>query len=231
MLEGGMRWPSGRGLFRALIAPVHRAYVLRRIARPSETWLFGHRLRTDPEVFHPVFFRSTRVLLEALGDLRGKSVLDMGTGSGSLAVFATARGARVTACDVNPHAVELARENLRRNGLGAEVVESNLFAALAGRRFDLICFNIPFYPKAATTHLEAAFFAGPNFETVRAFAEGCRAHLAPGGQVVIVFSEDSGYHRILSLFDGAGLTSMREETTQRLFERFHVVWFVAEAGR
>jgi release factor glutamine methyltransferase len=218
-----------RRLLRAAIAPVHRAYVLRRVATAREARLFGgHRLLTDPRVFHPVCFRSTRVLLGALNSVAGLRVLDMGTGSGSLAVFAAARGATVTACDVNPHAVALAKENVRRNGVEAEVLESNLFAALPGRQFDLICFNIPFYPKPATTPLEAAFYAGPNFETVRDFAAGCRAHLAPQGRVMIVFSEDSGHQRVLSIFSGAGLRAIRQETTQRLFERFHVVWLVPD---
>jgi methylase of polypeptide subunit release factors len=68
----------------------------------------------------------------------------MGTGSGPIAVLAAAAGAVVTAADVNPHAVALARQNLARNGLAGEVLESDVFSALGGRRFDLVCFNIPF---------------------------------------------------------------------------------------
>jgi release factor glutamine methyltransferase len=214
-------------LCRRLAHALYDRYVFRHAAAPSSVRLLGRRLLTDPQVFHPAGFLSTRILaayVDAL-DLRGKRFLDMGTGSGAIGIFAAGRGASVTACDVNPHALALARENARRNHVQLEIVASDLFAALAGRRFDVIAFNIPFYPKVARSHLEAAFFAGPNFETVHDFAAGCSRALAPGGVVVIILSEDSGYARISSIFASAGLTTVSQSVTTRLFERFHVVCF------
>jgi release factor glutamine methyltransferase len=204
---------------------------MRRIAAPSQAALYGQRLATDPEVFHPVYFLSTRVLLDGLaaGDLRGKRFLDMGTGSGPVAIFAASRGAVVTACDVNPRAVAVARDNARRNGVAVDVVESNLFQALAGRAFDMIAFNIPFYPREPRTPLEAAFFAGPDFETVRRFAADCGRFLAGDGTVVIVFSEDSGRERILAIFQAAGWVVAGERVARRLFEEFYVVRFARAA--
>src|SRR5207253_9868447 len=108
--------------------------------------LGGLSFATDPEVLHPIYFRSTRVLLDAVLGLAlpGRRFLDMGAGSGVIGMFAAARGARVTACDINPRAVALARANCARNGLGGEVLESDLFGALGGRTFDLIAFNLPY---------------------------------------------------------------------------------------
>jgi methylase of polypeptide subunit release factors len=218
---------AARRLCRRVVQLFYRPYVLRRIARPSEATLGGRRLLTDPHVFHPVYFLSTRILIEDLAalDVRGKRFLDMGTGSGAVGVAAAARGAVVTACDVNPRAVDLARENLRRNGVEGEVICSDLFSALGERTFDVISFNIPFYARAPGTPLEAAFFAGERLETVQGFAAGCARSLAAGGDVAIVFSEDSGHARILSIFAAAGLVPARQRTTQRMFELFHVVHF------
>lgn len=213
-----------RSLCRRWFHRVYHRYALWQIAKPA-TRLRGRTLLTDPEVFHPVYFLSTPVFLDYLATLEvaGKRLLDMGTGSGAIGLFAALRGARVTACDVNPRAVALARENARRNGVSMEVVESNLFALLGGRAFDLICFNLPFYPGVARTRFDAALYGGPDFETVRGFAVGCREALAPGGIVVVIFSEDSGRDRILSLFRAAGLAPTEERVTRKYFERFHLV--------
>jgi release factor glutamine methyltransferase len=222
-----------RGLCRPLFNRLYRLYVLRRIATPAETTFLGHRMVTDPEVFHPIYFLSSRILSAAVSalPLRGKRFCDMGTGSGPVALVAAAAGAAVTACDINPRAVAVAAENLRRNGLTGTVVESNLFAALAPQaRFDVIAFNLPFYPRDPQTPFEFAFYAGKNFETVRDFAAGCTQHLEPDGTVVVVFSEDSDHDRVLAIFAQAGLTAVDERVTRKFFEEFHAVCF-RQVGR
>ena len=220
-----------RRIARPLLHRLRRPMVLRRIGRPSEVRLLGHRFRTDPAVFHPVYFSSSRLLAEHLLErsLRGLSFLDMGTGAGPIAIAAAAVGAEVTACDVNPRAVALARENAALNGLNPEIVESNLFAAMPNRRFDLICFNIPFYPREPVSLLDAAFYAGRELETVRRFASDCARHLLPDGHVVIIFSEDCDGEWILSLFEERGLCLESKHVSRRLLERFHIVWFRADA--
>jgi release factor glutamine methyltransferase len=216
-----------RRTLRGLLHRLYRPYVLWRMARPGQTRVGGRTLLTDPQVFHPTYFLSTRILIDYLRtlDLRGKRLLDMGTGSGAVGLFAESRGAVVTAVDVNPYAVALARKNADRNAARVELLESDLFAALAGRTFDVICFNIPFYPRDPRNHLEAAFFAGREFETVRSFAAGCTEFVAQDGAVVIIFSEDSGHDRILSFFTEAGLTAIDERVTRRLLEKFHTLRF------
>lgn len=216
-----------RRVCRRLFNVFYRRHVLPRIAVPSEAWLLGRRFVTHPDVFHPVFFLSTRMLADHFAriDLAGRRFLDMGTGSGAVGVFAAARGARVTACDINPRAVAVARENARENGVEMEVLESHLYAALPGRAFDVICFNIPFYPKPPETPLGHAFNAGPDFQTVRAFAEGTPRHLAADGVATIVFSEDSGYDRIVSFFTAAGLEPAEIRRLRKHFEEFFIVSF------
>jgi len=212
---------------RPLLCRLRRPFVLERIARASEVRLLGHRLRTDPAVFHPLYFSSSRILAEHLLErpLRGLRVLDMGTGAGPIGIVAAAAGATVTACDRNPRAVTLARENTTLNGVHAEVLESDLFSALSGRKFDLICFNIPFFERNPANHREAAFYAGRNLETVRLFAHGSAQYLAADGRVVVIFSEDCDCDRILLAFTEAGFSVESKRVTRRLFEDFHVTWF------
>ncbi len=112
---------------------------------------------------------TTALCLEALSDLLaarpGATVLDVGTGSGLLAIAARKLGAaRVAANDVDPKAVEVARENAAANGVALEIVEAPL-PAIAGT-FDVVVANI-----LANTLLE--------------LAPEIAAKLAPGGVVLL----------------------------------------------
>jgi SAM-dependent methyltransferase len=81
-------------------------------------------LRVRPTVFHPSVFLSSEYFAEYLDglDLSGKSVADIGTGSGILALAAARAGATaVLALDINPNAALSALENAHANGLGDRV--------------------------------------------------------------------------------------------------------------
>jgi len=212
---------------RPLIYQWRRRALLRGMDHASEVQLLGSRLRTDPGVFHPLYFSSSRILAERLlaQPLRGRRILDMGTGAGPIAICAAAAGARVTACDINPRAVVLATENAALNGLEVEALESDLFTALAGRRFDLISFNIPFFARDPASHIDAAFNAGRNFETLRRFAQGCIRHLEHDGRAVIILSEDGDRGEVFRAFTESGLALERTILSSSLFEHFCVAWF------
>jgi ribosomal protein L11 methyltransferase len=88
---------------------------------------------------------TTRLMVEALQERvrSGMEVLDLGTGSGILAVPSARLGARVTALDISDVAVQVARENLAINKVDDRVsVEEGTIEAVAGRTFDLILANI-----------------------------------------------------------------------------------------
>lgn len=73
----------------------------------------------------------------------GMEVLDLGTGSGILAIAAARLGARVTALDVSDVAVEVAQENVNTNGLAGEIrVAKGSIDAVKGQQFDLVLANI-----------------------------------------------------------------------------------------
>jgi ribosomal protein L11 methyltransferase len=88
---------------------------------------------------------TTKLMIEGLQDRvrPGMEVLDLGTGSGILAIPAARLDARVTALDISDVAVEVARENVAINNVAAHVsVAEGTIDAVAGRRFDLILANI-----------------------------------------------------------------------------------------
>jgi release factor glutamine methyltransferase len=145
------------------------------------------------------------------GFAQGRDVLDVGTGSGALALAAARAGARsVTAVDVSLRSVAATWLNSRLHGVAVAVRRGDLFAPVAGRRFGLVVTNPPYVP-APTGRLPRhrkgrCWDAGPDG---RALLDRICADvpdvLAPDGDVLVVHSAVSGTDRTLDALDRAGL--------------------------
>jgi SAM-dependent methyltransferase len=127
------------------------------------------------------------------------SFLEMGCGSGVTAVVAALRGCpAVTALDINPAAVENARANAERHGVGDRVraLTSDLFGALdQGESFDLVYWNSPFIEAPADrpqdSYFEYAIF-DPGYRMHREFMREAPARLNDGGRLFLGFSTAAG---------------------------------------
>lgn len=98
-------------------------------------------LHTDPAVFRPTVTTALLTAEVLRAGVCGRSVLDLGCGSGPIAIaVARAGAAAVCASDLMPEACELTRRNAAANRVAArvEVVQGDLFAAIGDRRFDVI---------------------------------------------------------------------------------------------
>lgn len=161
--------------------------TLDRVAlEPDAVWkhfeVEGLTLASHPGVFgHGKLDDGTRLLLEhlpaALPDTppQGTEVLDMGCGDGIIAAWLARRGHPVCAVDVNGFAVAATRRTLAANGLQGEVLAGDVYAPLAGRRFDAIVSNPPFHQERRIDH-------GPASRLIREAPE----HLKPGGMLLLV---------------------------------------------
>jgi methylase of polypeptide subunit release factors len=149
----------------------------------------GARVFPHHGVFAPIRSEYADLVAAALADrdLSGKLAFDVGTGTGVLAFLAARRGARVVATDSEPRAVACAGENAGRLGLAdrVEVREADLFPE---GRADLVLCNPPWIPADAHTPLERAVY-DPGGRFLAGFLSGLPAHLAPGGEALLVISD------------------------------------------
>ena len=131
----------------------------------KEGWLSDHCFYVDERVLIPRSFIA-ELLEESLSPWIDDpesvtSVLDMCTGSGCLAILAaeTFPNAAVTGADISPDALDVAKINRTRFGLDddLELVQTDLFTNLKGRKFDLIISNPPYVTEEAMEELPAEY--------------------------------------------------------------------------
>lgn len=123
-------------------------------------------------------------LLRYLFSIRGKSVLDLGCGTGLFAVAAARLGAsEVWATDVSPAAVDCARRNAERNGVDIVAKAGDLFEPVADRTFDLII-TVPPQMPAPSSARGPSFAGADGLRYFEAILREAPEHLERGGELL-----------------------------------------------
>ena len=137
------------------------------------------------------------LLLLAIKEAEGKNtILDLCTGSGAIAIaLAKNTELKVTAVDYSDAAIELTNENINKIGVEVEVVKSDMFTELAGRKFDIIVSNPPYIPTKDIDNLQnevkkhepmMALDGGEDgLDFYRIIAKNSKNHLNEGGVVLM----------------------------------------------
>lgn len=153
-------------------------------------------------------------------------VLDMGTGSGIVAILAAARSSDVVAVDVNPKAVEAAGANAVLNGVADRITfgVSDVFEAVEGD-FDLIIFDPPFRWFKARDLLELSH-ADENYRALTRFMREVRGRLRPGGRILLNFGTSGDIDYLYHLIEETGLTKEVLGTDEVVAEDMTVTYYV-----
>jgi release factor glutamine methyltransferase len=213
--------------------------VRRRLRREPVAYILGRKgfrnleLAVDGRVLIPR--PETELLVELALELQPASVLDVGTGSGAiaLAVADELPACTVTATDTSPGALEVARTNAERLGLADRVRFAEGTLPEEGG-FDLVLANLPYVAERGWTSLQPevtqweqreALLAGPDgLDAYRSFIPGCGRALASYGgltsttlavevgegqaEAVVALMEEAGFGRVETRRDLAGIERM-----------------------
>ena len=214
----------------------YTSVVERRAAGEPVAYLVGERefygrpFLVTPAVLIPR--PETELLVEhavrALSDDAVRRVLDLGTGSGcvALSIASECLHCKITGTDQSVAALDVAQRNVERLGLAnVELVRSDWFANLGSARFELIVSNPP-YVATGDPHLtrgdltfepESALIGGRDgLDCIREIVAGATRHLVDGGSLLVEHGHDQaarvrammeqrGYREVFSARDLAGI--------------------------
>ena len=217
--------PDAAAALRALVKRRRTGEPIQYIT--GETEFYGLRFHVNCDVLIPR--PETEHLVEKAialaGDFKEARIVDVGTGSGAIAVALAAKlpAARVTATEISAPALTVAHENAERNGVAERVrfLEGNLLAPVAGEQFDIVVSNPPYVPERDRDALsvevrdyepaQALFAGGDGLAIYRRLIPAAFGLLVSGGFVVL----EIGYGQqepVRALLAGAGFNHVEFTT-------------------
>ncbi|MDI2125700.1 methyltransferase domain-containing protein [Yinghuangia seranimata] len=195
-----------RALLRQMLA------AQQAVDTPQTFAMSGREWDVLPGVYAPMFTRAAEFFAGALPYPRGGAFLEIGSGTGVIAVTAALSGcARVTATDISPEAAANTAMNARRHGADAvTTVCGDMFAPLAdGDRYDLVFWNSSSLPTSQAwpeTEGLGRAITDPGYRFHDAYLAGAADHLTPDGRLMLGFSNVGDRAHLDRLADRHGWT-------------------------
>ncbi len=201
------------------------AYAHRRVATEPVAYItgqkefFGLTLQVDARVLDPRADTETLVewALSCLADVSAPEVVDLGTGSGAIALALqhTRPDARVSAIDASAEALDVARANAKHLQLPVTFHHGSWLAPVAGQIWDAIVSNPP-YVASGDAHLAgltheplSALASGPDgLDDLRLIVRQASQHLKPGGWLLLEHGFDQA-HAVHTLLSNQGFVNVQ----------------------
>ncbi len=187
--------------------------------------LYGLEIELCPGVYEPA--EDTFMLAENLAVEEGYEALEIGTGTGILALLCAAKARRVVAVDVSSEAARCAKRNIELTGIrNVKVLRGNLFSAIGeGVLFDLIIFNPPYLPEDGGDKMASPAWSGGKDGRViiDRFLAQVKGHLREGGRILTVGSSLSDYEKTLRALEVMGFNAKVLAKKRFFFEELAVI--------
>jgi release factor glutamine methyltransferase len=215
----------GDDLLDAGVQATFAAHAQRRLDTEPVAYITGHKeffgltLHVDRRVLDPRADTETLVewTLSCLADTPTPDVVDLGTGSGAIALALkhTRPDARVLAVDASADALAVARSNAKRLALAVDFHHGSWLSPLSAQTFDAIVSNPP-YVANGDTHLEAlkhepvsALASGPDgLDDIRTIVRQASGHLKASGWLLLEHGYDQA-HAVQSLLGNQGFVNVQ----------------------
>ncbi|HEU5166166.1 MAG TPA: methyltransferase [Chitinophagaceae bacterium] len=217
-------------LLKHIVARTYKPLLTKYLSK-TRMYNYGNiRLEIPPQVFHPGFFFSTRLLLRYISalSLEGQRFLELGAGSGLISIYAAKNRATVTATDINPVAVECLRTNNDQNKVKSEIILSDLFDRIPEQSFDIIAINPPYYKKQPKTIADHAWYCGENGEYFEQLFIKLGKYIHKNSIVLMVLSEECDIKMISEIASGHNFYMQKKITKKSAWEYLYIYQITRE---
>lgn len=187
----------------------------------------GIHYENYPEVYEPA--EDTFLFAENLQVGRRDRVLEIGTGTGIIAIIVSRKCSTVIATDINPQAIDCTAKNIIANkAYNVELRKGDLFEPVPDEKFDLILFNTPYLPTSEEERfddeLDAAWDGGEDGrKVIDRFLSDVKGHLNPGGRVQLVQSSLSDINETIEKLEDMGMDASVTARENCFFEEVVVI--------
>lgn len=184
------------------------------------------KFKTCPKVYEPS--DDTFLLLKNLKICKDDKVLEIGTGIGIIAMFASQIAREVVATDINPYAIRCAKKNAQINSVkNIKFLEGNLFEPI-NEKFNTILFNPPYLPtedfKELKDELCLAWDGGSNGrKIIDRFLKEVDKYLKPDGKIQLVQSSLSNPNKTIDILERKGFEVEITASKKLFFEELLVI--------
>jgi|GEM_PF-4807906 len=202
-------------------------------SKPYKIRVVGMDIIVMPNVYSPAYFADSEWFAWNISMIVGsKSLLEIGTGTGVVALCAALGGAKVTATDINPAATANARLNFREYNLDSRVLEGDMYKPLKDERFDFIFWNHPNNSGLARNMLELAGF-DIGYRALQRYVAGAASHLSEQGRLLLGTSNfaDNGMIWQIAAKNNYKILRLKNRTTQLGKFKTQTEWRIYEFRR
>jgi release factor glutamine methyltransferase len=213
-----------RGLIKHIVSATYKPLLVKYLAKTRTYSYKGIYLEIPPQVFHPGFFFSTKLLLRYISKehLSHKTFLELGAGSGLLSIYAAKKGASVVATDINPVSIGCVNLNAEENAVEVKTILSDVFDNVSPQNFDYILINPPYYRKKPSSFREYAWYCGENGEYFQKLFKGLADFVDEDSEVIMVLCDGCDLQMIRYLAEKNSFSMKCVLTYTAIMERNYI---------